>query len=69
MKAVNVLDQRVGERLRSWRLKMGLSQSELSAAGRNAAPLTGQGQGKRTVDRGGAATGWSPERSGPGTEA
>jgi hypothetical protein len=46
MKAVNVLDQRVGERLRSWRLKMGLSQSGLSAAGRNAAPLTGQGQGK-----------------------
>ena len=29
IKAVNVLDQRVGERLRSRRLKMGLSQSEL----------------------------------------
>jgi transcriptional regulator with XRE-family HTH domain len=32
MKAVNVLDHRVGERLRSRRLKMGLSQSELGAA-------------------------------------
>ena len=32
MKAKNDLDQRVGERLRSRRLKMGLSQSELGAA-------------------------------------
>ena len=32
MKAVNVLDHRVGERLRSRRSKMGLSQSELGAA-------------------------------------
>jgi len=32
MKAKNELDQRVGERLRSRRLKMGLSQTELGAA-------------------------------------
>ena len=32
MKATNDLDQRVGERLRSRRLKMGLSQTELGAA-------------------------------------
>jgi transcriptional regulator with XRE-family HTH domain len=32
MKAKNDLDQRVGERLRSRRLKMGLSQTELAAA-------------------------------------
>ena len=31
MKATNDLDQRVGERLRSRRLKMGLSQTELGA--------------------------------------
>ena len=32
MKTKNQLDQRVGERLRSRRLKMGLSQTELGAA-------------------------------------
>jgi DNA-binding XRE family transcriptional regulator len=32
MKTKNELDQRVGERLRSRRLKMGLSQTELAAA-------------------------------------
>jgi transcriptional regulator with XRE-family HTH domain len=32
MKTKNELDQRVGERLRSRRLKMGMSQSELGAA-------------------------------------
>ena len=32
MKTTNDLDQRVGERLRSRRLKMGLSQTELGAA-------------------------------------
>jgi transcriptional regulator with XRE-family HTH domain len=32
MKTKNELDQRVGERLRSRRLKMGLSQTELGAA-------------------------------------
>jgi transcriptional regulator with XRE-family HTH domain len=32
MKTKNELDQRVGERLRSRRLKMGLSQTELGVA-------------------------------------